>query len=118
MHVYSEERRNIGVIDLQHKGYSMRFRQKNAIAYEGEREYVDPRDIPSVEIVFNDVREIESLIIMLDRFRKECLRADGVWNPVRLIPDDAPQREVDPFKGFLKEEIDRLFSGINKKEES
>ena len=118
MRFYCDETGNIGRFNFEHKGYGLKMYQYDATAFKEERMHMDMNDIPKVEMVFNDVREIESLMIMLNRFRKECLRTDGVWNPVRLIPDDTPQREVDPFKGFSKEEIDRLFSGINKKEES
>lgn len=84
----NNERGNIGRFNFEHRGYGLKFYQYDATTFKEERMHMNEYDIPTVEIVFNDVREIESLIIMLDRFRKECLKTDGTWLPKPPFHDE------------------------------
>lgn len=115
MKFYCNENANIGRFNFEHKGYGLKMYQYDATAFKEERMHMDMNDIPKVEIVFNDVREIESLMIMLDRFRKECLRADGVW-----YTEDAALRgtPMDIQMTITEEQMRRVIERFNKKEES
>ena len=45
-----------------------------------DEQFLDPFEEPNeTKIIFNDTREIDNLIQMLERFRNECCNHIGVW---------------------------------------
>ena len=68
---------NVNVITLVHKSNNIKFR-----CYAKPFPYVDKIDSEEdkeVEIIFNDLKEVDSLISMLERFKKESCEYMGDW---------------------------------------
>lgn len=68
---------NVNVITLKHKGKDIKFR-----CYSKPFPYMPRTDLEEdreAEIVFDDLREVDSLIEMLERFKKESHEYMGEW---------------------------------------
>ena len=72
-----ENKENINEILLSHKGKNVKFE-----CFIKPFPYADRLDLVErkpVEIVFDDLMEVEALIEMLTRFKKEIQEYIGVW---------------------------------------
>jgi hypothetical protein len=68
---------NINEINLVHKGRDIKFNCFiNPFPYAPR---LDLEEIKRAEIVFDDLMEVDSMIEMLTRFRKECGEYIGEW---------------------------------------
>lgn len=68
---------NVNQITLTHKGMNVRFN-----CFMKPLPYCDHIDISqpeTIEIIFKDSYEIDSLIHILERFKKECSEYIGEW---------------------------------------
>lgn len=61
---------NVDIITLAHKGINSKFQQiKQPSPYMPITDLIESK---RVEIVFDDLKEVDELINMLERFRGEC----------------------------------------------
>ena len=68
---------NVNEIILIHKGRNVKFNCFiKSFPYEPR---LDLKESKRVEIVFNDLKEVDNMIEMLTRFRKECGEYIGEW---------------------------------------
>lgn len=68
---------NINRIHLTHKGKNIKFECfTKPFPYIENLDLAEPK---SVEIIFDDLMEVESLINMLERFKKETQECIGIW---------------------------------------
>lgn len=68
---------NVNQITLTHRGINVRFN-----CFTKPLPYCDHIDISqpeTIEIIFKDSYEIDSLIHILERFKKECSEYVGEW---------------------------------------
>lgn len=69
---------DINVITLIHKGKNAKFQCiPQPMPYMPR---IDLEEDKRVEIVFDDLREVDELITMLERFKKECSGYIGSWH--------------------------------------
>lgn len=72
------DQENINQIYLTHKGCQRRFKCYNKpLLCNPFLEYLNQDNI--VEITFDDLKEVESLINILERFKEETERHIGIW---------------------------------------
>ena len=71
------DKENVNEILLNHKGRNVKF--ECFIKPFPYAERLDLVEIKPVEIVFDDLIEVEALIEMLTRFKKETQEYIGVW---------------------------------------
>ena len=71
------DKENINEITLRHKGKNIKFDCFVKPFPYAERLDLEKRN--SAEIVFNDLIEVDALIDMLKRFKKESQEYIGVW---------------------------------------
>mgnify|MGYP006882871910 FL=1 len=71
------DKENINEITLRHKGKNIKFECFVKPFPYAERLDLEKRN--SAEIVFNDLIEVDALIDMLKRFKKESQEYIGVW---------------------------------------
>lgn len=71
------DKENINEITLRHKGKNIKFECFAKPFPYAERLDLEKRN--SAEIVFNDLIEVDALIDMLKRFKKESQEYIGVW---------------------------------------
>lgn len=64
--------KRITTIRLRHKGINWMFKCK---VYRDEHDFSDKE----LEIAFDDLSEVNTLIWMLDRFRSDCKDANWIW---------------------------------------
>ena len=68
---------NVNEITLIHKGRNVKFNCFiKPFPYEPRLDLEEPK---RVEIVFNDLKEVDNMIEMFTRFRKECGEYIGEW---------------------------------------
>ena len=68
---------NVNEITLIHKGRNVKFNCLiKPFPYEPRLDLEEPK---RVEIVFNDLKEVDNMIEMFTRFRKECVEYIGEW---------------------------------------
>lgn len=68
---------DVNVITLIHKGKNIKFR-----CYLNPFPYMDREDLEKdreSEIIFDDLREVDSMISMFERFKKESCEYMGEW---------------------------------------
>ena len=71
------DQENINRIYLSHKGRNIKFECiTKPFPYT---ESLDLAETKSVEIIFDDLMEVESLINILERFKKETQEYIGIW---------------------------------------
>ena len=69
---------NVNIILLRHKGIDLKLQ-----CFTKPFPYAVGSDLEEnkkVEIVFDDLREVDSLIDMLEKFRRKAQEYIGVWN--------------------------------------
>ena len=69
---------DINVITLIHKGKNAKFQCISQPMPYMPR--IDLEEDKRAEIVFDDLREVDELITMLERFKKECSGYIGSWH--------------------------------------
>lgn len=72
---------DVTTIRLRHKGTEMNMQHILPEVYK-ESMLNEPTDITFVE--FKDINEIENMICMLERFKKECEQNIGIWRIGRV----------------------------------
>lgn len=69
---------NVTSLKFTHKGLNMHF------GCQKQMEFIEMRDIVKqeerVEIRFYDIREMDFLIAMLEKFRMDCMDKIGIWS--------------------------------------
>ena len=71
------DKENVNEILLSHKGRNVKFK-----CFIKPFPYVDRLDLEerkTIEIIFDDLMEVDALIEMLTRFKKETQEYIGVW---------------------------------------
>lgn len=69
---------DVNIITLIHKGNNAKFQCiPQPMSYMPRIDLMEDR---KAEIVFNDLREVDELITMLERFKKECSGYLGGWH--------------------------------------
>ena len=69
---------DVNIITLIHKGNNVKFQCiPEPMPYMPRIDLIEDR---RAEIVFNDLREVDELITMLERFKKECSVYLGSWH--------------------------------------
>ena len=68
---------NVDEIMFMHKGRGLKF--KCFIKPLNCEQRLNLKESKGVEIIFDDLREVDSLIDMLERFRKESYEYIGEW---------------------------------------
>lgn len=72
----------INMVDLIHKGNSFKFR-----CFTEPMPYMPRTDLnePKIaEIVFTDLKEVDTMINMLGEFKKRCADYIGTWREVQI----------------------------------
>lgn len=67
---------DVNAITLKHKGKNLKFRCYIAPLYNSQTDLYEEREI---EIGFDDFMEVNSLIEMLEKFKKESFGYIGEW---------------------------------------
>lgn len=74
---------NINEIILTHKGTKIKFGCSTKPFIQGKR--LDATEIDPVEIVFDDLTEVESLINTLERFKQVTQEYIGFWELKKIL---------------------------------
>ena len=79
MRFVGAENKNINSITMVHKSNELKFRcLVEPLPFDSNS--IQELDLPKdMTIVFNDIYEIDSLIDMLQRMKKECISRFGHW---------------------------------------